>query len=149
VSTSRLVPLLLAACALGVGACGSSDSASTTNASAAQGGSGQRNGPGAVLRDPKVQACLKKQGVTIPSFRRPPGSGQRPPGGGGSGGGQQPPAGGNGQGPPGGGDGGRFAQRFEQLRAALAKCGVQLPQGGFRGRPPQQQNQGTSTTTQT
>jgi hypothetical protein len=99
---------------LGVGACGSSNSASTTNASAAQGGSAQRNGPGAALRDPKVQACLKKQGVA-------------------------PPAGG-------GADGGRFAQRFEQLRAALAKCGVQLPQGGFRGRPPQQQGQDTATT---
>ncbi len=145
-STSRLVGVLLAACALGVGACGSSDSTSTTNASASQGAGGQRNGPGAVLRDPKVQACLKKQGVTIPSFRRPPGSGQRPPGGSGQGGGQS--GGSGGQRPPGGGaNGGRFAQRFQQLRAALQKCGVQLPQGG--GRPPQPQGQGTSTTTQT
>jgi hypothetical protein len=129
VSTPRPVLVLLAACALGVGACGSSDSSSSTNA-ASHGANGPRNGPGAFLRDPKVQACLEKQGVTVPTFRRPQ-------------------SGGGGQRPPGGGDGGRFGQRFEQLRAALEKCGVKLPQGGLQGRPPQQQSPGNSTTTQT
>ncbi len=63
--------LLLALC---VAACGGSGSGSTSNANAGAGqpGGGRRG----FLRDPKVAACLKQQGVTIPNG---PGAGGGPP----------------------------------------------------------------------
>jgi hypothetical protein len=100
-----------------------------------------------VFSDPKVQACLKKQGVTVPDFRR--GSGPPPSGGNGQPPSGQPPSGGNGQ-PPSGqrprnGGFGNSAQA-QKLRAALQKCGVTLPNRGQNG-PPQQQQDATSTDT--
>ncbi len=123
--------LLIALC---LAACGSSSSSTTGNAgagaSAAQPGGGRRG----FLQDPKVVACLKKAGVTVPS---------RPRGGNGG-----PPGGQNGQ-PPSGQDGTPSRRpdspQFQKLRAALQKCGVT-----FRGRPPNGQpppgGEGTSST---
>jgi hypothetical protein len=115
--------------ALCVGACGSdSNPSSSTNAGA---GNGRRG----FLQDPKVVACLKKQGVTLPS--RPRGNGGPPEGGNG-----QPPTGTNRRPPSGqGGPNGPGSAQFQKLRAALQKCGVD-----FRGRPPNGQPQGQGTT---
>ena len=109
-----------------VAACGSGSNSSSTaaNAGAAAGrpGSGRRG----FLQDPKVVACLTKQGVTIPSGR-PRGNGGPTNG--------QPPAG---QPRPNRPD----SAQFQKLRAALQKCGVT-----FRGRPPNgQPPQGQGTT---
>ena len=122
--------LLIALC---LAACGSSSSSTTGNAgagaSAAQPGGGRRG----FLQDPKVVACLKKAGVTVPS---------RPRGGNGG-----PPGGQNGQPPSGQGTPNRRpdSPQFQKLRAALQKCGVT-----FRGRPPNGQppqgGEGTSST---
>jgi hypothetical protein len=125
VSTSRPACVAVGALllALGVAACGNSGSNTSSNASAGAGQSGgARRG---FLQDPKVVACLKKQGVTIPS--RPGGGG--PPGAPNG----QPPTGTNrrppsGQGQPNPGSG---SPQFQKLRAALQKCGV-----NFQGRPP-------------
>jgi hypothetical protein len=117
---------------LGLTACGGDSSSSSTAAQAQQQGHPGRNARGAFLQDPKVQACLKKQGVTIPTFRRPQ-NGQQPPNG-------QPP---NGQ-PPSGQRRDRNNGDFEKLRAALQKCGVTFPnRGNGGGAPP---NQGTTST---
>jgi hypothetical protein len=130
--------------ALGLAACGSSSdsgSASTTSTTGQQ-ANGQRN----IFSDPKVQSCLKKQGVQVPDFRR--GNGNGPPNGqppSGQGGppptdtNGQPPSGGNGQ-PPNGGGFGNSAQA-QKLREALQKCGVTLPSG-----PRQQQSTTPSDT---
>jgi hypothetical protein len=140
VSTSRpacaaVGALLLALC---VAACGSSGSKTSSNANA---GAGQPGGPRrGFLQDPKVVACLKKQGVTIPSR---PGGGGGPPGAPNG----QPPTDTNrrppsGQGQPNSGSG---SPQFQKLRAALQKCGVT-----FQGRPPNGQpppgGQGTTST---
>jgi hypothetical protein len=106
----------LALAAAGVTACGSSSGSTSTSSSASanqqsngQPGGGRRG----IFSDPKVQECLKKQGVTVPSFRR----GNGPPPGG------QPPSGSN-------GSGGTRRRRnfdssqFQKLRQALQKCGV-------------------------
>jgi hypothetical protein len=75
-----LIVLFLAACG--------SDSNSSSTASAA-GANQPGNARRGFLQDPKVVACLKKQGVTIPSGRRgnggppngqpPTGTNRRPP----------------------------------------------------------------------
>jgi hypothetical protein len=118
-SAARLI-VIVSVVAVGVAACGgggSSGSASGSASSSAQQGNGRRAG----LRDPKVQACLKKQGVTLPSGRRPNG---------------RPPSAGNGQprtrpnGSP------RNSAQFQKLREALQKCGVQFPNRGQNGAPP-------------
>ena len=138
-STSR--PLRAAVSALviavGVAACGSaSDSSSTANAGAgaSQPGAGRRG----FLQDPKVVACLKKQGVTIPSGRR--GNGGPPSSQNG-----QPPTGTNRRPPSGqGAPNGPGSAQFQKLRAALQKCGVDFRGGAPNGQPPQGQD--TTTT---
>jgi hypothetical protein len=112
----------LALAASGVAACGSGSGSTSTgsSASASQQQGGQRSG---AFNDPKVQACLKKQGVTVPNFRR---------------GGNGPPNGGNGQ-PPSGSSGqrrNRDPAQFQKLRQALQKCGVTLPDRGQNAPPP-------------
>jgi len=119
--------------ALGLAACGSSSSGSGSTSSTGQQASGRRG----VFADPKVQACLKQQGVQVPQFRRGNGQGGPPP----TGTNGAPPSGGDGQRPPGGG-GFRDSAQFQKLRKALQKCGVTLPNG-----PPQQQNPTPSDTT--
>jgi hypothetical protein len=136
VSTSRpacavlgalLIALLLAACG--------SDAGSSTNAGA---GAGQRPGDArrGFLRDPKVVACLKKQGVTLPDRPR-----------GGAGGGSPPSCQG---GPPPSGqsrpDRRPDSAQLQKLRAALAKCGVAFGGGPPSGQQPPDQSQGTSST---
>ncbi len=107
--------------ALGLTACGGDSSSSSTAGQAQQQGQQGPNGRRGFLQDPKVRACLQKQGVTIPTFRRPQ----------------------NGQ-PPNGQRRNRNNGDFEKLRAALHKCGVTLPNpGNGGGRPP---GQGTGTT---
>lgn len=131
---SRLVaPVVALALALGLTACGSdSGSGTSSNASAGQ----RPNGGRGFLADPKVQACLTRQGVTVPS------GGRRPNGGTPNG---QPPSGGNSQ-PPAGANGSRGnSAQFEKLRKALQKCGVNFPAGGQNG-PPQQPDQTTNST---
>ena len=130
--------LLIALC---LAACGSSSSSTTGNAgagaSAAQPGGGRRG----FLQDPKVVACLKKAGVTVPS--RPRGGNGGPPGGQN----QQPPSGQNGQ-PPSGQrapNGGPGSAQFQKLRAALQKCGVDFGGRPPNGQPPQG-GEGTSST---
>ena len=71
-----------------------------------------------------MQACLKKDGVQMPQFRR--GNGQPPNG--------QPPSGQRPQG------GFRDSPEADKLRKALQKCGVKLP-----NRPPQQQGDTTNS----
>jgi hypothetical protein len=110
------------ALSLGLAACGG-DSGTGTSSNASQ----QAKGPRGFLQDPKVQACLKKQGVTLGSGGRRPG-GQGPSG--------QPPARPNG--------GQRNSPQAQKLRKALQKCGVQGPNGPPNGTPPQ-----TGTTTGT
>ena len=128
----------LALAGSGVAACGSGSGGTSTgsSASASQQQCGQRSG---AFNDPKVQACLKKQGVTVPDFRRgengPPGEGNgQPP----SGSGGQPPSRGNGQPPSGSGGQGRNRDpaQFQKLRQALQKCGVTLPDRGQNAPPP-------------
>jgi hypothetical protein len=130
--TGRLALMASVAVAVSIGlaACGG-DSGSGTSPNASQ----QANGPRGFLQDPKVQACLKKQGVTL-------GSGDRRPGGQGPNG--QPPTGTNGQPPARPNGGQRNSPRAQKLRQALQKCGVQGPNGPPNGAPPQ-----TGTTTGT
>jgi hypothetical protein len=120
--------------ALSVAACGSDPTpSSSANAGAGAGqAGGARRG---VFQDPKVVACLEKQGVTIPSGRRRNGG---PPNG-------QPPTGTNRRPPSGqGGPNGPGSARFQKLRAALQKCGVDFRGGSPNGQPPQ--DQGTTST---
>jgi hypothetical protein len=142
VSTSRPACALAGALliALFLAACGSSDSSTTGNAGA---GASQQPGGGrrGFLQDPKVVACLKKEGVTVPS--RPQGADGGPPGGQNG----QPPTGTNRRPPSGQGAPSRRpdSAQFQKLRAALQKCGVT-----FRGRPPSgQPPQGGPGTTST
>jgi hypothetical protein len=124
-------------------ACGSSSSGSGTTSNASAGASATRPGGGrrGFLQDPKVVACLKKAGVTVPT--RPRGANGGPPGGQNG----QRPNGQNGQPPSGQGRPNRGAgsAQFQKLRAALQKCGVT-----FQGRPPNGQppqgGQGTAST---
>ena len=91
--------------ALGLAACGSSSdsgSASTTSTNGQQ-ANGQRN----IFSDPKVQSCLKKQGVDVSQFRRGNGQGDPRPNGGGFG----------------------NSAQAQKLRKAMEKCGVKLPSG--------------------
>jgi hypothetical protein len=124
------------AIALCVAACGSDANTSTgasTGAAASRPGGARRG----FLQDPKVVACLKKAGVTIPAGRGR-GSGG-PPGG-------APPTGTNGQPPTGQGRPNRRpdSAQFQKLRTALQKCGVTFPGRPPNGRPPQ--GQGTTST---
>jgi hypothetical protein len=120
-----LIVLFLAACG--------SDSNSSSTASAA-GANQPGNARRGFLQDPKVVACLKKQGVTIPSGRR----GTGPPNG-------QPPTGTNRRPPSGqGAPNGPGSAQFQKLRAALQKCGVDFRGGPPNGQPPQ--GQGTTST---
>jgi hypothetical protein len=115
--------------AFAVAACGSDQSSGSASTGAQQQASGRRG----FFQDPKVQACLKKQGVTLPSGRRRNG----PPPNGSNG---QPPTGTNGQPPTASNGQPRARRNFAQagkLRKALEKCGVQLPNGGPNGPAPQ------------
>jgi hypothetical protein len=132
---SAAVALLLAA---GLAACGSSSGSSSTSTTQQ---AGARRG---FFSDPKVQACLKKEGVQVPDFRR--GNGQPPSGSNGqppSGTNGQPPSGSNGQRPNGGGF--RNSAEAQKIRQALQKCGVTLPSRGQNGPPQQQTTTGDTT----
>jgi hypothetical protein len=125
--------------AVGLAACGDSGSGSGSISTSGP----QANARQGLFSDPKVQACLKNEGVEVPSFRR--GNGQPPSGGDG-----QPPSGDSGQ-PPSGQrppDGGfRNSAQAEKIRKALQKCGVTLPNRGQNGPPQQQQDTTPSDTT--
>jgi hypothetical protein len=119
--------------AVGLTACGDSGSGSGSTSTTGQ----QANTRRGAFSDPKVQACLKKQGVQVPDFRRGNGNGPPPTGTDGqppSGTDGQPPSG---QRPPNGGFGN--SAQGEKIRKALQKCGVTLPNRGQNG-PPQQQD---------
>jgi hypothetical protein len=124
VSTSRPAGAVVGALliALSLAACGSSNSGTSTDANAGTGASQPGGARRGFLQDPKVVACLKKEGVTVPS--RPRGANGGPPGA------QNRP---------------RGSAQFQKLRAALQKCGVT-----FQGRPPGGQpppgGQGTTST---
>jgi hypothetical protein len=143
VSTSRpawaaVGALLVALC---LAACGSSGSTTSGNANAGAGATQPGGGRRGFLRDPKVVACLKKAGVTVPS--RPRGGNGGPPGGQNG----QPPSGQTGRPPSGQGQPNRGpdSAQFQKLREALQKCGVT-----FQGRPPNgQPPQGGEGTTST
>ncbi len=146
----RRTPIALSTLAviavLGLSACGGSSGDAQGDSGSAGSSSGRQNGGGpfAALQDKKVQACLKQQGVTVPTApaggQQPNGNGQ-PPSGYGPPQNGQPPSG-DGQRPQ-GGFGGGFS---DELRAALKKCGVDLPQ---RGQRPPGQTQTTTTATAT
>jgi hypothetical protein len=118
----RGAALALVGLSLVLAACGSGGSGTSTSASSAggqqQGGPGRGGGLFAAAQTPAVKSCLKKQGVTLPSGRRP-GAGGPPPSG-------QRPSGSNLR------NGGGFAK----IRAALSKCGVKLPNRPPGGGPP-------------
>ena len=160
---------LLAGAVLGLTACGGGDDGTTTNAAngTAQRGGGQAGygqaggGPGFGGRTAEereeLQACLEKQGVTLPS-RRAGGSGggtrtDGAPSAGADGAGTTPdgvgapPAGADGGPPqggglpgggaaggrgPGSGMGGMSTEEREELQEALKSCGVTAPAGGRR-----------------
>jgi hypothetical protein len=122
---------VVTALAVGLAACGDSGSGSGSTSTTGQ----QANARQGLFSDPKVQACLKKEGVEVPNFRR--GDGQPPSGGDG-----QPPSG---QRPPNGGF--RNSAQGEKVRKALQKCGVTLPNRGQNGAPQQQQDATPSDTT--
>jgi hypothetical protein len=126
-----VLAVVLASC--GSGSSGSSSTGSTST-QAAQG----RRPFGGIAADPKIRACLQKQGVTLPARpNRPGGSGGPPPGGGAPGYGQ-PPGGGP---PPGGRRPGQGFAQNPKLQKALKACGVTLPapgQGGPAGTSPSQ-----------
>ncbi|MCW2529357.1 MAG: hypothetical protein JWM76_4217 [Pseudonocardiales bacterium] len=129
----------LAASTLGLVACGGksgSSTASTTSAAASASGSasasnGGRAGGrfGEIYSDPKVQACLKAAGITVPTAAaRPSGSftGTRPsnfPSG------ERPSNFPSGARPSGAGAGGGFGNsaESEKIQAALKACGITLP----------------------
>ena len=116
--------------ALGLAACGDSGSGSTSTTGQ------QANARRGAFSDPKVQACLKKEGVEVPDVRRGNGNRQPP-----SDGNAQPPSG---QAPPNGGL--RNSAQGEKIRKALQKCGVTLPNRG-QGSPPEQQPDATPSDT--
>jgi hypothetical protein len=161
-SLRAIAPLLLVSAAFGLTACGGDDAKTTTAASATgASGSASRGANGADRT--ALQACLKKQGVTLP---------ERPAGGPGNGYGGTPPtgtdgapptppegqdgtppAGGDGQSaPPAGGQGGaagglpgsgraggaRGGRQLSEadrkkLMAAMQKCGGQIGPGAAGG----------------
>jgi hypothetical protein len=116
-SARALATIGVLSLALGLAACGSSSSGSTSTTQQAGGRRGR-------FSDPKVQACLKKEGVQVPDFR---------------GGNGEPQSGSSGQRPNGGGFGN--SAEAQKLRKALQKCGVTLPKRGQNGPP---QGQGTT-----
>jgi hypothetical protein len=124
VSTSRPASAAVGALLLTLAlvACGGSGSSTVTNAGASAGTAQPGGARRGFLQDPKVVACLKKAGVTVPSR----------------------PRGGNG-GPPGPQNRRPGSAQFQKLRAALQRCGVT-----FQGRPPSGQpppgGQGTTST---
>lgn len=158
--------LVAAAIPLTLGACGGASGSGEADASAGDGGGGgyAGNGPPRAGRrgfaqSAKVRSCLKKRGVTLssPGANRPPGARAAPPGGPPPPG-AQPPSGGkppqggrrDGRGAPPRGDGQRPGRpgrprrpgrgpggaRFKKLRAALKKCGAQMPGGKGGEHPP-------------
>jgi hypothetical protein len=142
----RLLLIAPALAAFTLAACGGSSSDGGTtgtqaSASASPGSSTTRSGGQPGFMSDEVQACLKKQGVTLPQ-RAPRGGGGQPPEGygppgGGLPGGGQPPEGAT---PPGGaGFGGTMSDEDRQkLQDAMKACGVEMPdrgQGGGSQRP--------------
>ena len=128
----RALPaLLLVLCLAACGSDSNSSSTASTGAGAGQPGNARRG----FLQDPKVVACLKKQGVTVPSARR--GNGGTTDG--------QPPTGTNRRPPSGqGSPNGPGSAQFQKLRAALQKCGVDFRGAPPNGQPPQ--GEGTTST---
>jgi hypothetical protein len=133
-AVKTMTPVLLVALLLAVAGCGSGSSTSQNASSGAPQGYGPPGGgPGrGFAQNPKVAACLKKQGVQFGRRRngRPP-AGGRPPG-----------AGTPGQARP-----GQNGARFKKMQKALKKCGVTMngpPQGG-QGAPPQQPGDSNSS----
>ncbi len=122
-------------------ACGDDGGSSSNPAPTAGPGAGR----GFIAQDPKVRACLQKQGVTLPDRSA---AGRRFRGGPPTGTNAQPPTGTNGQRPPRarGRPGGfrRDPAQFAKLQAALKKCGVTAPARGQGG--PRQQAAPTTTT---
>ena len=105
------------ALALGAAACGSSAGPTASTAAAGRPGFGGRF---ALLRDPKVAACLRKQGVQLPARQRrlgPPPAVTTP----------RPRRPFNRAG---------FGARFAKVRQALQKCGVTLPRPQGAAPPP-------------
>ena len=130
--------LLIALC---LAACGSSNTSTNSNADAGAGATQPGGGRRGFLQDQKVAACLKKEGVTVPS--RPRGGNGGPPGGQNG----EPPPGQNGQPPSVQGRPNRRpdSAQFQKLRAALQKCGVTFQGRAPNGQPPQG-GQGTTST---
>jgi hypothetical protein len=122
----------------GLSACGGTKSSAsggsaTAPASATAAASGSattgRGGFGAEFDNPKVVACLKAAGITVPA--RPSGSfsrGARPSGSYTRPSGAVRPSGSRGAGGFGGANG-------TKIQAALKACGITLPTGGFRRIP--------------
>jgi hypothetical protein len=119
----RPVVLVLACALLGavLASCGSgSSSTGSPNGQAAQG----RRPLGGFAADPKVRACLQKQGLKLPTRpNRPGGSGGPPPGG------RRP---------------GQNSAQAQKLQKALKACGVTRPAPGQGGPAGTSQTQTTS-----
>jgi hypothetical protein len=133
------IALLTALLTLAACGGGSKTTGTTTSAAAAsQRGTGRRGGFG-FAQNPKVRACLQKQGVTLPvrgTGRGGPRNGTQPGGANG-----RPPyartgptgtagaSGSTGSTSPNGRSGGfrRDPAQFAKLQAAMKACGVQMP----------------------
>jgi hypothetical protein len=111
---SAPLALLALAVTFSVSGCGGSSSSDTSTTGAGRGG---------FFQSATVRACLKKQGVALPSFPRN-GARRRPGGFGGPRTGTTPTR------APRGRFGGPGSARFAKLRKALRTCGV-----SFRGGP--------------
>jgi hypothetical protein len=128
------------AAALVLASCGGSSPSATTAAAARP-----AEGPGGFALTSQQRACLKREGVTLPTRpsgnRRPPAGGAPPQGYGPPPDGAGPPQDGSGAPPARGGD---DSSHFGRLRAAMQKCGIT-----FRGRRGggQPQPNGNSATT--
>jgi hypothetical protein len=149
--SSSFAALAAVALCLGLAACGGSSKSSSTTASAQAGPGGAR---GALFNNPKVTACLKKHGVTLPTGRGGFRGGGRGRFRGGTTGTNGAPPSTNGtvpRRPPGAGGrrfgpGGAGSAQFQKLRTAMQACGVNFGRpGGPGGGAPQ----GGSTVPQT
>jgi hypothetical protein len=132
ISPRRRSLLAVGLSALALAACGSDSttSGSATTSPASTPGPGIGRG---FAQDPRVRACLQKQGITLPA-RRPGGAGGRRFGGAPPTGTTTTPRTGTNARP--GSRGSRDPAQFAKLQAALKNCGVQMRGGRPGGAPP-------------
>jgi hypothetical protein len=131
----------VAGCAAGLAACSSGSKSAAAATSSATGSAPAPSGSAGAGRrgafaDPKVTACLKGAGITLPNRVRPSGSRSAFPSGSARPSGPRP-SGSRASGFPRGGGFGGFGNsaQAKKIQVALKACGITLPTGGNRVRP--------------